>query len=199
MVNSAAAARRALPSVDRLLGSAAVEPLIAAYGRTRVTEALRRALDTERARLAQPAATPYDDDRFMQTCAAALAAAVAPSLIPVFNLTGTVLHTNLGRAVMPQSAADAVMAAMTRPVNLEFDLASGARGERDSHVEKWLRELGGEGAYSGGFIEHYLIALIYPEGLTRNIQLLIGAGVLAINAAIYLKLWQRRRAQSGAG
>ncbi len=147
MVNSTAAARRALPSVDRLLGSTAVEPLIAAYGRTRVTETLRRALDTERARLVQPSATPYDDDRFMQTCAAALTAAVAPSLIPVFNLTGTVLHTNLGRAVMPQSAAEAVMAAMTRPVNLEFDLATGARGERDSHVEKWLRELtGGEKA-----------------------------------------------------
>lgn len=60
-------------------------------------------------------------------------------------------------------------------------------------LEKWLRELGGEGAYSGGFIEHYLTALIYPEGLTRNIQLLIGAGVLAINAAIYLRVWQRRR------
>jgi hypothetical protein len=62
-------------------------------------------------------------------------------------------------------------------------------------LEKWLRELGGEGAYAGGFIEHYLIALIYPEGLTRSIQLLIGAGVLAINAAIYLRLWQRRRAR----
>jgi hypothetical protein len=62
-------------------------------------------------------------------------------------------------------------------------------------LEKWLRELGGEGAYAGGFIEHYLIALIYPEGLTRNIQLLIGAGVLAINAAIYLRLWQRHRAR----
>lgn len=62
-------------------------------------------------------------------------------------------------------------------------------------LEKWLRELGGEGAYAGGFIEHYVTALIYPVGLTRNIQLLIGAGVLAINAAIYLRLWQRRRAR----
>jgi hypothetical protein len=65
-------------------------------------------------------------------------------------------------------------------------------------LEKWLRELGGEGAYAGGFIEHYLTALIYPEGLTRNLQLLIGAGVLAINAAIYLRLWQRRRARGQA-
>ena len=65
----------------------------------------------------------------------------------MFNLTGTVLHTNLGRAVMPKKAAEAVMAAMTRPVNLEYELASGGRGERDSHVERWLKQLtGGEKA-----------------------------------------------------
>ncbi len=63
-------------------------------------------------------------------------------------------------------------------------------------LEKWLRERGGEVAYAGGFVEHYVTALIYPAGLTRNIQLLIGAGVLAINAVIYLKLRQRRRARS---
>jgi hypothetical protein len=66
-------------------------------------------------------------------------------------------------------------------------------------LEKWLRELGGEAGYAGGFIEHYLTTLIYPEGLTRSIQLLIGAGVLAINAAIYLRLWQRRRACGQVG
>jgi L-seryl-tRNA(Ser) seleniumtransferase len=66
-----------------------------------------------------------------------------PSLKPVFNLTGTVLHTNLGRAVMPKSAAEAVMQAMTRPANLEFDLGGGERGERDSHIERWLTRLTG--------------------------------------------------------
>jgi hypothetical protein len=66
-------------------------------------------------------------------------------------------------------------------------------------LEQWLRMRGGESAYAGGFIEHYLTALIYPEGLTRHIQLLIGAVVLAINAAIYLRLWQRRRARGQAG
>ncbi len=147
MVNPTAAARRALPSVDRLLGNTAVEQLIAAHGRTRVTETLRRALDAERVRLAQPDAAAYDESLFLQSCATALTADAAPSLKPVFNLTGTVLHTNLGRSVMPQCAAEAVMAAMTRPVNLEFDLATGARGERDSHVERWLRQLtGGEKA-----------------------------------------------------
>ncbi|MBX3666728.1 MAG: L-seryl-tRNA(Sec) selenium transferase [Burkholderiales bacterium] len=143
MVNAAAAARRALPSLDRLLGSPAVADLLAAHGRSRVTEMLRISLDAERERLTGAEAAPYDEHRFLQSCAVALQRASAPSLKPVFNLTGTVLHTNLGRAVMPESAARAVAEAMTRPVNLEFDLDGGARGERDSHVERWLRELTG--------------------------------------------------------
>ncbi|MGA0023848.1 MAG: L-seryl-tRNA(Sec) selenium transferase [Burkholderiales bacterium] len=147
MVNPAEAARRALPSVDRLLGSSAVADLITTYGRTRVTAVLRDALDAERARLAHPDAAAWNETTFLKTYAALLRDSVAPSLKPVFNLTGTVLHTNLGRAVMPQSAAAAVMAAMTNPVNLEFDLATGTRGERDSHVERRLIQLtGGEKA-----------------------------------------------------
>ncbi len=61
-------------------------------------------------------------------------------------------------------------------------------------LEKWLREQGGEVAYAGGFIEHYLMALIYPAGLTRGIQWLIGAGVIAVNLVVYWILWKRRRA-----
>ena len=65
MVNPAAAARRALPSVDRLLGSEAVAVLIAAHGRSRVTTFLRRALDVERERLATPDAGAFDETRFL--------------------------------------------------------------------------------------------------------------------------------------
>jgi hypothetical protein len=60
-------------------------------------------------------------------------------------------------------------------------------------LEVWLRRLGGEAGYEGGFIEHYVTAALYPTGLTREIQLAIGAGVLMLNAVVYgLVLWRRR-------
>jgi hypothetical protein len=64
-------------------------------------------------------------------------------------------------------------------------------------LENWLRERGGESAYAGGFIEHYLTALIYPAGLTRGIQWAIGAAVIAINLALYIAIWRRRRRARG--
>ena len=59
-------------------------------------------------------------------------------------------------------------------------------------LENWLREQGGDRGFSGGFINHYLGTLIYPEGLTRELQWLLGALVLAINAAIYFRVWRSR-------
>ena len=139
-----AAARRALPSVDLLLNSGAVGELITAYGRPLVVETLRAVLAAQRELLSRdPAAAPCAQDALATQCAERLQALMQPSLRPVFNLTGTVLHTNLGRALYPQVAADAAAAAMTRAVNLEFDLGGGARGERDSHVEAWLQRLTG--------------------------------------------------------
>ena len=61
--------------------------------------------------------------------------------------------------------------------------------------ENWLRDRGGETGYSGGFIEHYLTPLIYPDGLTRGMQFAIGAFVIAINLAAYAMIWRRRRAK----
>ena len=143
MLNSGATARRAIPSVDRLLRLAAVETLISEYGRPLVVEILRAVLDAQRESLDRQAAADLDESSLIAACIVRLRAATGASLKPVFNLTGTVLHTNLGRALLPRAAADAALAAMTRAVNLEYDLDGGARGERDSHVEAWLKRLTG--------------------------------------------------------
>jgi len=142
MLNPAAAARRAIPSLDRLLKLGAVESLLERYGRPLVTEIARDELARLRTALARSPAD-FDEAGFVRACAARLARELEPSLKPVFNLTGTVLHTNLGRAVMPEEAAQAVARAMTRPVNLEFDLEGGDRGERDKHIERLLVRLTG--------------------------------------------------------
>jgi hypothetical protein len=60
-------------------------------------------------------------------------------------------------------------------------------------LENRLRQLGGEAGYSGGFIEHYLLSLIYPDGLTRSIQLGLGIGLIAFNALVYAWAWWRSR------
>src|SRR5687767_6325715 len=143
MLNAPHAARRALPSVDRLLNDERVAALVAQYGRPLVVETVRGGLERARSGLSEQAAAPFDDARFIETCARELADGTARSLKRVFNVTGTVLHTNLGRAVMPRCAAEAVMEAMTQPLSLEFDLGGGARGERDSHIERWLTKLTG--------------------------------------------------------
>lgn len=60
-------------------------------------------------------------------------------------------------------------------------------------IEQMLRGLAGQDGYAGSFIEHYLVLLIYPPGLTRSLQLLLGALVLAVNVAVYLVVWGKRR------
>ena len=146
MLNPAATARRAIPSVDRLLKLAAVGDLVAEHGRPLVVETIRTVLDEQRALLNSDGAASLDEDSLLATCSARLRATTRASLKPVFNLTGTVLHTNLGRALLPRAAAEAAVTAMTRAVNLEYDLDGGARGERDSHVEAWLKRLTGAAA-----------------------------------------------------
>ena len=128
-----------LPSVDRLLAAQSLAPLVGEHGRTLVLEAARAALDE--ARVAVTAGGALDRAALVSAIASRVHAIAAPSLIPVYNLTGTVLHTNLGRAPLPE-AAIASMAAVARGAsNLEFDLATGRRGDRHRHVEPRLCRL----------------------------------------------------------
>ena len=179
MLNPAQAARRALPSVDRLLKHQAVGDLIARYGRPLVVETVRLLLNEQRAAIPSPHAdqTSFDEAAFITACTAQLATQTQSSLRRVFNLTGTVLHTNLGRALMPKSAADAVAEAMTHAVNLEYELGGGARGERDSHVERWLERL--TGAETGLVVNNNAAAVyLVLNTLAARKEVLVSRGEL---------------------
>jgi L-seryl-tRNA(Ser) seleniumtransferase len=144
VANAAATSLRGLPSVERLLNTPSTRDLIAECGRPLVLAAMRAVLADQRVLFASQVETHIpDDDALVALTAARVRALLKPSLRAVFNLSGTVLHTNLGRALLPASVVEAATTAMTRPVNLEFDLGSSERGERDAHVEDWLTRLTG--------------------------------------------------------
>ena len=132
---------RKLPAIDTLLQSMSAQ--IALWGREAVTDCLRTVLADMRTELTQNSSADTSEDTIRERLESALHKASAPSLIPVINLTGTVLHTNLGRALLPPEALDAIVTVAGSASNLEFDLDSGVRGDRESHVESLICELTG--------------------------------------------------------
>jgi L-seryl-tRNA(Ser) seleniumtransferase len=134
---------RNLPSVDAVLNSAAATLLLERFGRTASTSAIRAALGDARIALRAGALSVLSADSLALEALARLEAEDRSSLRPLFNLTGTVLHTNLGRAVLAEVAIEAATVAMREPVALEFDLSAGGRGERDDHVRSLLCDLTG--------------------------------------------------------
>lgn len=130
--------RRRLPSVDRVLRSEPARRALVRFGRAGTVEAVRAVLAG--ARTSRLSLTP---DAAAAEALARLEADGAPRLKPVYNLTGTVLHTNLGRAPLAGEAIEAAVAAMRGPVAVEFDLGSGRRGERDTLLRDLLRALTG--------------------------------------------------------
>ncbi|MDD5034266.1 MAG: L-seryl-tRNA(Sec) selenium transferase [Methylococcaceae bacterium] len=132
-----------LPSVDSLLGHAIIAGLVARFGHTATVAALRETLAQWRSRLAAEPDTPWSRDDLAQACLTRLEASHRPRLRPVFNLTGSVLHTNLGRALLAEEAVAAVLAVLNHPCNLEYELSGGKRGDRDEHIDGLIRELTG--------------------------------------------------------
>ncbi|MFT5180299.1 MAG: L-seryl-tRNA(Ser) seleniumtransferase, partial [Alphaproteobacteria bacterium] len=138
-----------LPSVDRLLRTGPLIALIEAHGRQPTTNAVRAVLAGMRAALAsaesdtETASVTASETDIAALVSARLVSAEAPTLKRVFNLTGTVLHTNLGRAPLAAEAITAMTDAARGASNLEFDLATGQRGDRDSHVEDLICALTG--------------------------------------------------------
>jgi len=132
-----------LPAVDLVLRMPAAGDAVERLGRAPVLDAVR----AELAQLRADGATA-DAETVAQKAIVRAAAELAASQRPVFNLTGTVLHTNLGRAPLPPEAIEAAARAMANATNLEYELGSGKRGERDAHLRGWLRKLTGAEASS---------------------------------------------------
>jgi L-seryl-tRNA(Ser) seleniumtransferase len=131
-----------LPSVDSLLSHPEIAGLKDRYGHSAVVAAVRDELAVLREELKSRRESPALAG-IAAACRKRLETRFAPTLRPVFNLTGTVLHTNLGRALLADEAIEAVLAVLARPCNLEFDLDSGRRGDRDDHIDGLIRELTG--------------------------------------------------------
>lgn len=134
-----------IPSLDKLINHEAYGALLTHYGRSQVVAQLREQLQAARERalagdLPVQAVAP---STLAVASEQALAKRNEPRLRAVFNLTGTVLHTNLGRALLPDEAVASVVRALTTPANLEFDLDTGARGDRDDLIDDLLCELTG--------------------------------------------------------
>ena len=129
-----------------MLNNGQVQVLIEGYGRDFVTSVTRAAIEALRAEISgrkQLESREQCIDRLLIDIRERVEERMRPSLIPVFNLTGTVLHTNLGRALLPESAIAAVSVINGGPSNLEYDLSRGSRGDRDVHADELICELTG--------------------------------------------------------
>ncbi len=133
---------RKLPAVDALLRHPAVQALVESYGSAAVTAAIRQRLDEARAQIRAGEPAP-DDAVWRERIEAQLADALRPTLRPVINATGVIIHTDLGRAPLSAAARAAVDQISAGYNNLEYDLAAGERGSRYSHTRGLLCDLSG--------------------------------------------------------
>lgn len=142
--NTAKALLRALPSVEKLLTSSSLQSLLRRYSRAYVTDTVRTVLTALRQEiLAGAVVVRIEEDEIVRRVTAAIARDDRSPLRSVVNATGTVLHTNLGRALLAQAAIDEVVRVAATPVTLEYDLSEGGRGDRDEVIEADLLALTG--------------------------------------------------------
>jgi L-seryl-tRNA(Ser) seleniumtransferase len=143
MADQTATLLRELPSIDRLLNHARCAALLTRSNRDYMTQKCRAALDQLRANIRQGKGQFLNDDAILDQVEAQVELESRPGHIRVVNATGTILHTNLGRALLSQAAIDAMVAVAGKPINLEYDLAAGKRGKREETLEQLLVDLTG--------------------------------------------------------
>ena len=136
---------RQIPAVDELLNRDSLRALENRVGRRLVVDATRKVLQGLRARISNGALASVSAEILEKEIVAATESAAEPSLQPVINATGVILHTNLGRAPLAREAAEHLIRIVTGYSNLEYDLAAGERGKRDVHTNAlFARLLGAE-------------------------------------------------------
>ena len=168
-----------LPSVDRVLATASMKALAARYGHSAVAAALRAEFEVLRpmALAGQLDPEAIGEKHLAVACDGRLTVRFAPRLRAVFNLTGTVLHTNLGRALLPDAAVQSVVRALTTPANLEFDLDTGGRGDRDDLVNDLLCEL--TGAEAATVVNNNAAAVLLTlNALAQGREVIVSRGEL---------------------
>ena len=179
VVHGSKAAPKDLPSIDKLLRLPPVAALLAEHGHTLVANEARALLDGLRARaLAQDLTlTEVQPEPLQQALSMRVAARLRSNMRAVINLTGTVIHTNLGRALLADAALQQLLALMAGPNNLEYDLASGGRGDRDDLVEGLLCEL--TGAEAATVVNNNAAAVLLSiAALGRGKEVIVSRGEL---------------------
>jgi L-seryl-tRNA(Ser) seleniumtransferase len=168
---------RRLPAVDRLLSSATAVELVSHYGRELTVAALRAVVAERRAAILHQEDEVPANGILLNEARAWLEALLAPSLRPVINATGVIIHTNLGRAPLSQAALAAVQAAAAGYVALEYDLAAGERGSRAVHAGNLLTHL--TGAEAALVVNNNAAAvLLMLTALCRDREVIISRGQL---------------------
>ena len=168
---------RQLPSVESMLAHSAIQELVKAYGRASVVQAIRAQLaDTRRAILGSASVEVCERD-LIHGIENALNRQYKPSLRSVINATGVIIHTNLGRAPLSDSARAAMLAASVGYNTLEFDLETGVRGSRLTHASDVLRGL--TGAEDALVVNNNASALILIlSALAKSREVVISRGQL---------------------
>ena len=170
---------RELPSIEKLLLLPEMQELLSSYSRSLVTNALRSVVSSIRERILlgevnQKLPTPSE---YATLASQEIEETIIPPLRTVINATGTVTHTNLGRALLSQSACDSLMNAAQNYVNLEYDLETGKRGHRDRITEPLLQQL--TGCETSTVVNNNAAAvLIALQTVARDKEVIVSRGEL---------------------
>lgn len=166
---------RALPSVDVLLKAA--DALLQVYGRDATLSAMRAVLDETRQAILAGKPPAIDEDTLLNQAEKHLIVTFAPSLRPVINATGVIIHTNLGRAPLSEAAQQAMLAIAQSYNTLEFNLETGKRGSRLIHAEALLQQI--TGAEAALVVNNNAAATVLMlAGLAQGREVIVSRGQL---------------------